>query len=178
MAVQTLYPRTSIRSILPLLTPSPSTALVRLQRLSLQTTEPIQLVDITDDVASLVRESGLSDGTVTIMSRHTTAAIRIQEGEPLLQVDLLRFLNRLAPSTDRYEHNDFEIRTAHMHPDESPNGHSHCLQFLLGSSETVPVMDGELVLGTWQRIFLVELDGPRPEREVLIQAVGVSGSQY
>jgi thiamine phosphate synthase YjbQ (UPF0047 family) len=65
-----------------------------------------------------------------------------------------------------------------MHPDESPNGHSHCLQFLLGSSETVPVMGGQLLLGQWQRIFLVELDGPRPEREVLIQAVGVSSSQY
>jgi secondary thiamine-phosphate synthase enzyme len=146
-----------------------------MQRLSLETTEPIQLIDITDDVASIVRDSGVADGLVTILSRHTTAAIRIQEAEPLLQQDLLRFLNRLAPSTDRYEHNDFEIRTQHMHPDESPNGHSHCLQFLLGSSETVPVADGELVLGTWQRVFMVELDGPRPSREVLIQAVGVSG---
>jgi secondary thiamine-phosphate synthase enzyme len=58
-----------------------------------------------------------------------------------------------------------------MHPDESPNGHSHCLQLLLGSSETVPVMDGELQLGTWQRLFLVELDGPRPDREVLLQII-------
>jgi secondary thiamine-phosphate synthase enzyme len=149
-----------------------------MQRLSLETTEPLQLLDITDDVSGIVGDSGVSDGIVSIMSRHTTAAIRIQEAEPLLQLDLLRFLHRLAPSTDRYEHNDFEIRTAHMHPDESPNGHSHCLQFLLGSSETVPIMGGELVLGTWQRIFLVELDGPRPEREVLIQAVGMSGSQY
>jgi secondary thiamine-phosphate synthase enzyme len=149
-----------------------------MQRLSLETTEPIQLLDITDDVAGIVRDSGVSDGIVSILSRHTTAAIRIQESEPLLQQDLLRFLRRLAPSTDYYEHNDFEIRTQHMHPDESPNGHSHCLQFLLGSSETVPVVDGELVLGKWQRVFLVELDGPRPEREVLIQAVGVSGTQY
>jgi secondary thiamine-phosphate synthase enzyme len=149
-----------------------------MQRLFLETTEPIQLLDITDDVKGIVRDSGVADGTVSILSRHTTAAIRIQESEPLLQLDLLRFLRRLAPSTDRYEHNDFDIRTEHMHPDESPNGHSHCLQFLLGSSETVPVMDGELVLGQWQRIFLVELDGPRPEREVLIQAVGVSGNQY
>jgi secondary thiamine-phosphate synthase enzyme len=147
---------------------------VRLQRLFLETTEPIQLIDITNDVAGMVRDSGVADGTVSILSRHTTAAIRIQEAEPLLQQDLLKFLQRLAPATDRYEHNDFEIRTAHMHPDESPNGHSHCLQFLLGSSETVPVMDGELVLGQWQRIFLVELDGPRPEREVVIQAVGLS----
>jgi secondary thiamine-phosphate synthase enzyme len=61
-----------------------------------------------------------------------------------------------------------------MHDDESPNGHSHCMQLLLGSSEAIPVRDGQLQLGTWQRIFLVELDGPRPAREVLIQAVGAA----
>jgi secondary thiamine-phosphate synthase enzyme len=176
--VQTLFPLTNTRLSMPRITPSTPTAVVRMQQLSLETTEPIQLLDITDDVAGIVRDSGVSDGTVSILSRHTTAAIRIQESEPLLQLDLLRFLRRLAPATDRYEHNDFEIRTQHMHPDESPNGHSHCLQFLLGSSETVPVMSGQLLLGQWQRIFLVELDGPRPEREVLIQAVGVSSSQY
>ena len=59
-----------------------------------------------------------------------------------------------------------------MHPDERPNGHAHCLQLLLGSSESVPVMDGELMLGAWQRLFLVELDGPRPQREVLVQVLG------
>src|SRR6266849_3510 len=79
-----------------------------------------------------------------------------------------------APANVHYQHNDFRIRTHHMHDDESPNGHSHCLQFLLGTSETVPIMDGDLQLGEWQRIFLVELDGPRPKREVLVQVVGVS----
>ena len=59
-----------------------------------------------------------------------------------------------------------------MHPDERPNGHAHCLQLLLGSSESVPVIDGELMLGAWQRLFLVELDGPRPQREVLVQVLG------
>jgi hypothetical protein len=59
-----------------------------------------------------------------------------------------------------------------MHPDERPNGHAHCLQLLLGSSESVPVVDGALALGTWQRLFLVELDGPRPERDVLVQLAG------
>ena len=158
---------------LSLLQPIHTTAAVSLQRLIVETSEPLQILDITDDVATVVGESGVSDGIVSILSRHTTAAIRIQEAEPLLLQDLLRFLRRLAPSTDAYQHNDFGIRTHHMHPDESPNGHSHCLQFLLGTSETVPVMDGELLLGQWQRIFLVELDGPRAKREVLIQTVGV-----
>jgi secondary thiamine-phosphate synthase enzyme len=151
----------------------PTTA-VNLRRLAFETQEPIQFLDITDDIARLVRASGVTDGIVTILSRHTTAAVRIQEAEPLLLEDLLGFLRRLAPSNVHYQHNDFRIRTHHMHDDESPNGHSHCLQFLLGSSETVPVMDGELQLGTWQRIFLVELDGPRPKREILVQTVGVA----
>jgi len=150
----------------------PSTA-VNMRRLVLETTEPIQLLDITDDVAATVRASGVRDGIVTVISRHTTAAVRIQEAEPLLLEDLVGFLRRLAPANVHYQHNDFRIRTHHMHEDESPNGHSHCLQFILGSSESVPIQDGELLLGEWQRLFLVELDGPRPKREVLIQTVGI-----
>ena len=151
----------------------PETA-VNMRRVAFATTEPIQFVDVTDDVARAVRSTGVQNGIVTIVSRHTTMAVRIQEAEPLLLEDLLSFLRRLAPANVHYQHNDFRVRTHHMHPDESPNGHSHCLQFLLGTSETVPVEDGELVLGEWQRIFLVELDGPRPKREVLIQTVGIA----
>lgn len=150
---------------------------VSMRRLAFVTTEPIQLLDVTDDIAAAVRSTGVVDGIVTIVSRHTTMAIRIQEAEPLLIEDLLNFLRRLAPSNVHYQHNDFRIRTHHMHDDESPNGHSHCLQFLLGTSETVPVVDGQLALGEWQRIFLVELDGPRAKREVLIQTVGVTAEQ-
>ena len=151
----------------------PETA-VNMRRVAFATTEPIQFVDVTDDVARAVRSTGVQNGIVTIVSRHTTMAVRIQEAEPLLLEDLLSFLRRLAPANVHYQHNDFRVRTHHMHPDESPNGHSHCLQFLLGTSETVPVEDGQLVLGEWQRIFLVELDGPRPKREVLIQTVGIA----
>jgi secondary thiamine-phosphate synthase enzyme len=151
----------------------PTTA-VNMRCLAFETTEPIQFLDITDEVASAVRGTGVRNGIVTVVSRHTTMAVRIQEAEPLLLEDLLEFLRRLAPSNVHYQHNDFRSRTHHMHEDESPNGHSHCLQFLLGTSETVPIMEGELLLGQWQRIFLVELDGPRPKREVLIQVVGVA----
>jgi secondary thiamine-phosphate synthase enzyme len=150
---------------------------VNMRRLAFATNASIQLLDVTDDIAAAVRSTGVRDGIVTIVSRHTTMAVRIQEAEPLLMEDLLTFLRRLAPSNVHYQHNDFRIRTHHMHDDESPNGHSHCLQFLLGTSETVPVMDGELLLGEWQRIFLVELDGPRAKREVLIQTVGTPYQQ-
>jgi secondary thiamine-phosphate synthase enzyme len=151
---------------------SPSGVTTQLRRLVLETHEPIQFLDITSDVLELVRAAGLRDGTVTIFSRHTTAAVCIQEAEPLLLDDLREFLERTAPGDAHYRHNDFRVRTVHMHDDESPNGHAHCLQLMLGSSETVPVLDGELLLGTWQRIFLVELDGPRPRREVILQAIG------
>jgi secondary thiamine-phosphate synthase enzyme len=144
----------------------------RLRRLVFETREPIQFLDITDEVAQLVRAAGLRDGVATVFSRHTTAAVRIQEDEPLLLEDLREFLQRHAPAHAHYRHNDFRVRTVHMHDNESPNGHAHCLQFLLGSSETVPVADGELLLGTWQRIFLVELDGPRDSREVIVQVLG------
>jgi secondary thiamine-phosphate synthase enzyme len=150
------------------------TALSTVRRLVLETTEPIQFLDITDQVADLVRATGLREGIVTVFSRHTTAAVRIQEDEPLLIEDLRDFLARSAPPSGHYRHNDFRIRTVHMHDDETPNGHSHCLQMLLGTSETIPVADGEMLLGTWQRIFVVELDGPRATREILIQVLGTS----
>jgi secondary thiamine-phosphate synthase enzyme len=159
-----------------LLTNDRPTTAVNMRRLAFPTQEPIQFVDITDEVARAVQSTGVQDGIVTIVSRHTTMAVRIQEAEPLLLEDLLGFLKRLAPKNGHYQHNDFRIRTHHMHDDESPNGHSHCLQFLLGTSETVPVMEGELLLGQWQRIFLVELDGPRAKREVLIQVVGTQAA--
>jgi secondary thiamine-phosphate synthase enzyme len=147
---------------------------VRVQRLDFQTRDPIQFLDITDDVADLVRASGLRDGMANVFSRHTTAAVAIQEAEPLLLEDLREFLQRSAPAGAQYRHNDFRVRTVHMHADESPNGHAHCLQLMLGTSQTVPVEDGELLLGTWQRIFLVELDGPRDARQVIIQVLGTT----
>ncbi len=146
----------------------------RLRRLVFETHAPIQFVDITDEVADLVRLAGVREGVANVFSRHTTAAVCIQEAEPLLLEDLREFLERSAPAQSHYRHNDFRVRTVHMHDDESPNGHAHCLQLMLGTSESVPVADGELLLGTWQRIFLVELDGPRQSREVIIQALGAS----
>jgi len=144
----------------------------QLRRLVFETHQPIQFLDITDEVAELVRVARVRDGVANVFSRHTTAAVCIQEDEPLLLEDLREFLQRSAPAEAHYRHNDFRVRTVHMHDDESPNGHAHCQQILLGTSESVPVAEGELLLGTWQRIFLVELDGPRASREVIIQALG------
>ena len=130
-------------------------------------------LDITDDVRRAVGGSRLQWGQVTVFSNHTTAAIRIQENEPLLLEDLREFLRQLAPPERYYRHNDFTRRTVHMGEDEPKNGHSHCQHILLSSSETIPLVEGELQLGQWQSIFLVELCGARPRR-VTVNILGLA----
>jgi secondary thiamine-phosphate synthase enzyme len=156
------------------LVPARADRVDEVRTLRVATRHPIELIDITDSVTDLVSQSQLWSGQVLLLSRHTTAALRIQEDEPLLLEDLRDFLARLAAPNAHYRHNDFRVRTHHMHPDERPNGHAHCLQLLLGSSEILPVIEGKLALGVWQRLFLIELDGPRPERKVLVQLSGAS----
>jgi secondary thiamine-phosphate synthase enzyme len=139
-------------------------------RLTYRTGRAGQFVDITDDVAAAVGASGARRGLAHVYSMHTTAAIRINENEPLLLGDFERFLTRLAPAGDgAYEHDELDRRVG-VPPDEPMNGHSHCRHLLLSSSETVPVVDGRLVLGTYQRIFLVELCQAR-ERHVVVQVI-------
>lgn len=133
--------------------------------------EAPEFIDITEDVCSAIEASGVREGTVTVFSRHTTAAIVINEHEPLLLKDMARFLEGTAPRTADYRHNDFVVRTANMTEDECPNGHSHCQHLLLGASETVPIADGRPLFGRWQRVFMIELDRPRP-REVVVQVQG------
>ncbi len=133
-----------------------------------------EFIDITDKVISIVENSGITNGTATIFSRHTTSAIIIQENEPLLLNDMSSLLEKLSPKNSRYGHNDFAIRTVNMNEGECPNGHSHCQHLILGSSETVPITSEILALGQWQRIFVVELDESKlTPREILIQVMGI-----
>ena len=130
-----------------------------------------QFIDITPTVQDFIRRSGISQGFAVVFSKHTTAAIKINEHEPELLKDMEAFLSRLSPSDASYFHNDFTVRTVNMEEDECPNGHAHCQHLLLSTSETVPVLDGQLHLGVWQRVFLVELDRPR-ERSIVVQVMG------
>ena len=142
------------------------------QMLGVATSAAPEFVDVTDRVAAVVREAGVRAGLVVVYSRHTTAAVTVNEWEPLLLEDMARLLERIAPRDGDYRHNDFSVRTVNMIEDESPNGHAHCRHLLLGASETIPVVDGQVALGRWQRVFLVELDQPRT-RDVLVQVLGV-----
>ena len=85
--------------------------------------------------------------------------------------DMEKFLERVAPRKAHYQHNDFSIRTVNMTEEECPNGHAHCANLLLSTSETIPIVDGELYIGRWQSSFLIELDHAR-SREIVVQIIG------
>ncbi len=143
------------------------------ETLEYETSHALEFIDITADIQNVVMRSGVEFGQLSIMSNHTTAAIVLNEHEPLLLNDMARVLSRIAPAGDYYEHNDFSIRTVNMTDRECANGHAHCQHLFLGSSETVPIHEGAAHIGQWQSLFLVELDHARP-RTVFVQAMGTS----
>ena len=135
-----------------------------------------QFIDLTDEVISLVETSGITDGILNIQTRHTTTGIVINEDEPLLIRDLEDQLRRFAPRSRKYRHDDFERRTVNLEPGERANGDSHARALMLGSSESLNIVDGVPQLGRWQRIFFVELDGSRT-REISIALVGFTANR-
>lgn len=153
---------------MPTVAPSPTH---RHTTIRIDTGTPTQFIDLTPDLEAFVRESGIQSGLLNIQSLHTTAAIVINEHEPLLLTDIAKLLERLAPLDGYYRHDNITLRSANCALTEPPNGHSHCRALLLGSTVAVNVIDGRLQLGRWQRVFLVELDGPRT-REVSLFLLG------
>jgi secondary thiamine-phosphate synthase enzyme len=141
------------------------------ETLAFRTTAAREFLDVTEPVASVVRRSQVSQGWVSVFSKHTTAAVVLNENEPLLLQDLGAMLERLSAATGTYEHNDLARRTGEMDPNECANGHAHCQHLLIGGSENIPVAGGRLDLGRWQRIFLLELDRPR-DRQLVVQVFG------
>jgi len=119
-----------------------------------------QLIDITSQVNSIVRESGVNDGDVIVFCPHTTAAITINENaDPSVTHDILLTLSELIP----------EGRPGYRHSEG--NSDSHCKSSLVGCSEQILIKDGSLHLGTWQGIYFCEFDGPR-NRTVFVQVRG------
>jgi secondary thiamine-phosphate synthase enzyme len=132
-----------------------------------------QLIDISDAVRSVVHSSGVTHGQCVIYCQHTTAALVINESEPLLAHDIEDFLERLASAHADYRHDDFGIRTENLVEDHGKNAHAHLKAMVLGSTITVPVRDGELGLGVWQHVFMVEMDKAKP-RTLLVQVSGLA----
>jgi secondary thiamine-phosphate synthase enzyme len=150
--------------------PSEHIPLIQHQILQITTEQGIAIHNITPQVQEFVASSGITHGQVLVCSRHTTTAIVINEDEIRLLADIKTYLEKLAPVGDRYRHNDLHLRP-NIPADEPMNAHSHLMAITLGNSETIPIDAGNLALGTYQSILLVELDGSR-QRQVWCQAIG------
>lgn len=132
--------------------------------IQLSTQKREELVDITDEVAAVVRNSGIRDGVVAVYAQGATAAVMIQESwDDSVQADVVHLLQKLIP------------RGVWLHDAQDGNGDSHLKAGLVGPSETVPVIDGRLGLSRWQNIFLCEFDGPRRQRQVVCTVLADPG---
>jgi secondary thiamine-phosphate synthase enzyme len=120
-----------------------------MKKLHISSSQRNQMIDITSNIQHLIKEENFNDGVVIVYVPHTTAGITINEGaDPSVQQDIIETLQRLIPVNSNYKHTE-------------GNSDAHIKASLLGSSTTVLVTKGKLVLGTWQHIFLYEGDGPR-----------------
>lgn len=139
--------------------------------IELKTTTTLDFIDVTEKIKKILKKAGVKRGVINIQSMHTTMAILVQEAEPLMIADLKKVMDKIAPRTFRYMHDNFKIRTVNMHPNEPKNGHSHCKAAFLPTSCYLNIIKGKLQLGQWQRIFAVELDNARP-RKIALQIIG------
>ncbi|MDK2834708.1 MAG: hypothetical protein PWR29_532 [Methanolobus sp.] len=128
--------------------------------MQVNTSKRTELIDITGNVKRHVTESGVKDGICVISTMHTTTAIVINENEQGLVADILSLLEKMIPQGAGYQHDRIDN-----------NADAHLKAVLLGNSESIPVRDSRLVLGTWQSVFLAELDGPR-KRNIDITVIG------
>ncbi len=128
---------------------------------SLDTSEHNQVVDITPAVRRILAESGVRDGQCLVYTPHATAAIAVNENDdPNIGTDLLRALGKMVAEHDGWLHDRVDNNAA-----------AHIKSAIVGPSETIPVAEGKLQLGTWQNVFLCEFDGPRRERKVIVSVL-------
>jgi secondary thiamine-phosphate synthase enzyme len=136
---------------------------IRTAGISLSTQGDGQVIDITAAVQRVIEGAGVVEGQVSAFVRGSTAAITTMEYEPGGVQDLGEMLERLIPARGDYEHNRLNHDT---------NSHAHQRASLVGASETVPVIDGRMALGTWQQLVLIDFDDRPRERTVLVQVLG------
>ena len=149
------------------------TPVIRTEVLHFSTSATNEFSNLTDIVREVAERSGIRHGQVTVHTPHTTTSIVLNESETGFLNDFRRLVDGMVPVEAYYEHDDHEVRTENLQEDEYLNGHAHCRQLLVGSSSvTIPVVEGEVLLGTWQRVLFVELDQAR-ERRVVFHVQGV-----
>ena len=125
------------------------------------TSKRVELVDITDRVEEIVRKSGVKNGICLVFAPHATAAIIANEHERGLMEDIITKFKEEFPSDGKWKHNLIDN-----------NASAHLGSAMVGADRVFPIKDGELIRGTWQNIFLVELDGPRSYRRVVVEVLG------
>jgi secondary thiamine-phosphate synthase enzyme len=130
--------------------------------LRLDTSGDGQIVDLTEGVASVVRTTGVQRGVVTVFAAGSTVAVTTMEYEPGATHDLGGLLDRLIPAQGEYQHN---VRN------HDSNAHAHLRAALIGPSETIPLLEGRLALGTWQQVVLIDFDDRPRQRVVTVQVV-------
>jgi secondary thiamine-phosphate synthase enzyme len=131
--------------------------------ISLKTQGNADIHDITNQIANAVSKSGLTAGTATIFCPSATSALTTIEYESGALNDLRRFFDEVIPMEREYSHNE------RWH---DGNGHSHIRAALLGPSITIPFVDGQLTLGTWQQVIYVDFDNRPRQRELVVQLIG------
>lgn len=142
------------------------------QKIEVSSKTQIEFIDITDKIEEVISKSGIREGQVLVYCPHTTASIVVNHNEPMLIQDFMTVLYRLAPVSDRYSHDLFELNKQSK-SDGRSNGHSHCKAIILGSvSVVLPVEKGKMMITERQNIFIAEMDGART-REVIVQAMGL-----
>jgi secondary thiamine-phosphate synthase enzyme len=134
------------------------------QTITVNTDKRNGLYDITDSVRTILKVSKVKNGLINIYVRHATAAIMIQENwDESVQNDVVNLLSNLIP------------KGVWEHDAQDGNGDSHLKSGLIGPSQTIPIVDGNLALGRWQNIFLCEFDGPRKDRQILLTVISDAG---
>lgn len=137
--------------------------------IEIETQPKINIHNLTPIIKKILLDKAIKQGYVILCCQHTTTAISVNEYEERLLEDLKVYLHKLAPATEKYWHNDLHLRD--VPPNEPENAHSHLMAMTLNNSEIIPIIDGNLALGSWQSILFFELDGPR-QRKILVQING------
>ncbi|MDO5851486.1 MAG: secondary thiamine-phosphate synthase enzyme YjbQ [Methanobacteriaceae archaeon] len=132
--------------------------LTLIKQIKINTTNHIEIHNITNKIQEIINENNIINGLVNIHTLHTTTSIAINE--PNLIKDYKKLLTKLVPETQEYEHNKID-----------GNATSHLKSLLIQTNQTIPIQDKKMLIGTWQDILFIELDGPRTERTIIITIV-------
>ena len=138
-----------------------------IHRIEIQTVHETEMINITGDVADLVNASGVENGTVFVLSLHTTPGITVNEGLPDLEIDISNMIKDLVPEGRMYHHARFLPSDGQM----AVNAPSHLRGALLGFQVFFPIENGKMLTGSRQTIYFVELDGPQ-HRSYIVQILG------